>query len=68
MQNATLAGGVAVGTAANYLIQPWGSVVIGCIAGVLSVIGYQYLQVRTKVHDLLPLLLYMLICARQTKP
>ena len=45
VQNATLAGGVAVGTAANFMIQPWGAILIGVLAAVLSVIGFSYLQV-----------------------
>ena len=45
IQNATLAGGVALGTSANMPIQPWAAMLIGCIAGALSVVGYQYLTV-----------------------
>ena len=40
IQNATLAGGVAVGSSADLVIQPWGAVVIGLIAGFLSVFGW----------------------------
>ncbi|XP_067941459.1 ammonium transporter Rh type A-like [Watersipora subatra] len=44
VQNATLAGGVAVGTAANFMIQPWGAVLIGVLAAIISTLGFQYLQ------------------------
>ncbi|XP_030833557.1 ammonium transporter Rh type B isoform X1 [Strongylocentrotus purpuratus] len=44
VQNATLAGGVAVGTAANLMIQPWGAILIGVVAGVLSTFGYKVIQ------------------------
>ena len=45
IQNATLAGGVAVGTAADMMIQPWGALVVGSLAGVVSVIGFNYVTV-----------------------
>ena len=47
IQNATLAGGVAVGTAANMVIYPWGALLIGALAGVVSVFGYRFLTVST---------------------
>ncbi|KAI0218290.1 Ammonium transporter Rh type B-A [Lamellibrachia satsuma] len=43
IQNATLAGGVAVGTAADMVIHPYGALVIGSGAAVVSVLGYQFL-------------------------
>lgn len=43
IQNATLAGGVAVGAIADMAIQPFGAMVIGSIAGVISTLGFQYL-------------------------
>uniref|UniRef100_A0A5F9C294 Ammonium transporter Rh type A n=1 Tax=Oryctolagus cuniculus TaxID=9986 RepID=A0A5F9C294_RABIT len=45
IQNATLAGGVAVGTCADMTIHPYGSMVIGSIAGIVSVFGYKFLTV-----------------------
>ena len=50
IQNATLAGGVAVGTAADMMIQPWGALVVGSLAGVLSVVGFNYVTVTQLCH------------------
>lgn len=44
IQNATLAGGVAIGTAANMMVQPYGALIIGTGAGILSTVGYQFIQ------------------------
>ncbi|XP_012520121.1 PREDICTED: ammonium transporter Rh type A [Propithecus coquereli] len=43
IKNATLAGGVAVGTCADMEIQPQSSMMIGSIAGIVSVFGYKFL-------------------------
>ena len=55
IQNATLAGGVAVGASADMLLTPGGAVVVGALAGVLSTLGFRYiqpaLQEKLKVHD-----------------
>ncbi|XP_021708886.1 ammonium transporter Rh type A-like [Aedes aegypti] len=43
VQNSTLAGGVAVGSICNLLIHPFGAILVGVIAGVISVLGYRFL-------------------------
>ena len=35
--------GVAVGSSADLVIQPWGAILIGILAGTLSVVGYVYI-------------------------
>ena len=45
VQNATLAGGVAMGTAASMAVQPYGALIVGFVAGLLSTAGYQYIKV-----------------------
>jgi len=55
IQNATLAGGVAIGTSADMMIHPFGSMIVGSIAGLVSVLGYQFLTPflgdRLKIKD-----------------
>ena len=46
IQNATLAGGVAVGTTGNMPLQPWGALLMGTLAAIISVSGYRFLSVR----------------------
>jgi len=55
IQNATLAGGVAVGACADMMLTPGGALAVGAIAGVLSVCGFKYIQPvlhdKLKIHD-----------------
>ena len=44
IQNATLAGGVAVGSSADLVIGPSFSLLIGMIAGIMSTVGYNIVQ------------------------
>ncbi|XP_044144760.1 ammonium transporter Rh type A [Bufo gargarizans] len=43
IQNATLAGGVAVGTCADMNIGPFGAMTIGFLAGIISTLGFKFL-------------------------
>ena len=45
-QNATLAGGVIVGASADLMLQPYGALCAGCVAGSISTFGYQVIQVK----------------------
>eukprot|EP00980_Cylindrotheca_fusiformis_P006470 scaffold1377_cov126-Cylindrotheca_fusiformis.AAC.15 len=44
LQNASIAGGVAIGTTSNMMLGPVGAQVIGFLAGLLSVTGYVHVQ------------------------
>jgi len=54
IQNATLAGGVAMGTACTLPLEPYGACILGTLAGVLSCAGYAFMLERLEkkgVHD-----------------
>jgi len=40
MLNATLAGGVAIGSASDVIVAPWAAMLIGFVGGVLSALGF----------------------------
>jgi ammonium transporter Rh len=40
--NATLAGGVIIASSADIILLPWVPFFLGCCAGVISVLGYEY--------------------------
>ncbi|XP_067133255.1 ammonium transporter Rh type A-like [Centruroides vittatus] len=44
IQNASIAGGVAIGTVANMMIQPYGAMLVGLAASIVSVFGYAFLK------------------------
>lgn len=46
IQNATLAGGVAIGSSCDLVVGPWAAIVCGCLAGSISTTGYVYLTPR----------------------
>ena len=54
-QNATLAGGVAIGSCCNLMVNPGGALVIGTIAGCVCTCGMHFgspFMTRVlKVHD-----------------
>uniref|UniRef100_A0A1I7XIS0 PH domain-containing protein n=1 Tax=Heterorhabditis bacteriophora TaxID=37862 RepID=A0A1I7XIS0_HETBA len=53
--NSTLAGGVAIGSTANVVINPLHAMMVGVAAAVLSVLGYKYITPKLSsnfgVHD-----------------
>ena len=44
IQNATLAGGVAVGSIANLTLDPFTVIIVGSVAGLVSTFGFHYIQ------------------------
>uniref|UniRef100_A0A0B7B1C0 Ammonium transporter AmtB-like domain-containing protein n=1 Tax=Arion vulgaris TaxID=1028688 RepID=A0A0B7B1C0_9EUPU len=55
VQNSSLAGGVVVGATANMPMEPFGALIFGAVAGIISVLGYRFLtplmSKRLKIHD-----------------
>ncbi|XP_074475140.1 rh family, C glycoprotein a [Sebastes fasciatus] len=55
IQNATLAGGVAMGTAAEFMITPYGALIVGFGTGIISTFGYvfvtPFLEKYLKLQD-----------------
>lgn len=54
IQNATLAGGVAIGAIADMAIPPHVAMAIGSVAGVISTLGFEFLTDKLKefkLHD-----------------
>ena len=53
--NATLAGGVAIGTSSDLVVSPAIAIIVGCVAGLLSSLGFAYLsgwlQKKIGLHD-----------------
>ncbi|XP_030765050.1 ammonium transporter Rh type A [Sitophilus oryzae] len=50
VQNATLSGGVAIGASANLMVEPFGAILIGFLAGALSVFGYKIISPFIEKH------------------
>ena len=46
IQNATLAGGVAIGAVADLLVGPWAALTIGSMAGMICVFGFNCITVK----------------------
>jgi ammonium transporter Rh len=56
IQHATIAGGIAIGSVADLNVQIYIALIVGAIAGLLSTVGYQYLDplftnAKLKIHD-----------------
>jgi ammonium transporter Rh len=41
VQNATLAGGIAMGSAAAMVVNPYGAMIVGALAGMVATVGYR---------------------------
>jgi len=55
IQNATLAGGVAVGSSSDLVTGPWSAMIVGSVAGIVSTIGFAKIKTfmwkRFGLHD-----------------
>ncbi|XP_044749007.1 ammonium transporter Rh type B [Coccinella septempunctata] len=55
IQNATLAGGVAIGSSASLLVQPYGAILIGILSAIISMVGFKkvtpWLETKWKIND-----------------
>lgn len=53
--NASLAGGVAVGSSADIIVMPFGAMLCGFVTGIISSLGFAYLSTflrkRINLHD-----------------
>jgi ammonium transporter Rh len=53
--NATISGGVMVGSAADIILWPWAALLIGVMAGLLSTVGFNiigpFLERKINMHD-----------------
>jgi ammonium transporter Rh len=53
--NASLAGGVIIGASADLIIYPWVALIIGCLGGFISIVGFEkltpYLAKKINLHD-----------------
>lgn len=53
--NASLAGGVAVGSSADIIVLPFGAMIAGFVTGTVSSLGFaylsKYLQRKINLHD-----------------
>ena len=55
MLNATLAGGVAIGSTADIMTEPWEAMLVGYLGGIFSAVGFQtigpFLADHINLHD-----------------
>ena len=51
--NASLAGGVAVGSSSDLVIGPWGALFVGSIAGIVSTVGFNVIQKYLETFSIL---------------
>ncbi|XP_026234743.1 rh family, C glycoprotein a [Anabas testudineus] len=50
IQNATLAGGVAMGASAEFMISPYGSLIVGFFCGIISTFGFKFVSPFLEKH------------------